>query len=188
MLIRSYCKLLFRCPTSSWFAVQQQAGKAAVSGGSLATEMLVSSVPGLLQDPSESKHHQARSPGYHAWGMSLLSAVQDTAAPQTQKCSSASAFHMQDRQEAIIKAAVSIRTGEKKHEMENFSTFSIFCSQPLQVLLLDLAYSAAKSFRLFSALPPPSWSPPFPVAQSKYRVRLYYTFSYPLSQTVSSLH
>lgn len=85
---------------------------------------------------------------------------------------------MQDRQEAITKATVSIKTGEKKHEMENFSTFSIFCSQPLQVLLLDLAYSAAKSFRLFSALPPPSCSPPFPGEQSKYRVRLYYTFSY----------
>lgn len=95
-----------------------------------------------------------------------------TAAPQTQKCSSASAFHMQDRQEAIIKATVWIKTGERKDEMENFFTFSIFCSQPLQVLLLDLAYSAAKSFRLFSALPPPSCSPPFPGEQSKYRVQL----------------
>lgn len=103
--------------------------------------------------------------------MPLLSAVQDTAAPQTEKCSSASAFHMQDIQTAIIKATVWIKTGERKDEMENFFTFSIFCSQPLQVLLLDLAYSAAKSFRLFSALPPPSCSPPFPGEQSNYRVQ-----------------
>lgn len=152
--------------------MQQQAGKAAVSGGSLATEMLVSSIPSLLWDPSERRDLQAWSPGYHAWGMPLLSAVQDTAAAQTQKCSSASAFHMQDRQETTIKATVWIKTAERKDEMENFFTFSIFCSQPLQVLLLDLAYSAAKSFRLFSALPPPSCSPPFPGEQSKYRIQL----------------
>ncbi len=43
-------------------------------------------------------------------------------------------------------------------------TFSIFCSHPLQVLLLDLAYSTAKSFSVFSPLAAPFCSP-FPAKQ-----------------------
>lgn len=44
------------------------------------------------------------------------------------------------------------------------NTFSIFWSHPLQVLLLDLAYSTAKSFSDFSPLAAP-FCPPLPVKQ-----------------------
>lgn len=84
--------------------------------------------------------------------------------------------------------------GEKKLRTKENLTFSIFCSQPLQVLLLDFAYSAAKSFRLFSALPPPSWSPPFPGEQRQTQssasnvILPHFYKKSPLCQIVSSLH
>lgn len=108
-----------------------------------------------------------------------------------------SALHMQNRQEAIKKATAGIGTGgrkDKKRRTKENLTFSIFCSQPLQVLLLDFAYSAAKSFRLFSALPPPSWSPPFPGEQRETQssasnvILPHFYKKSPLCQIVSSLH
>lgn len=176
-------------------AVLPQAGKAAVSGGSLATETLASGIPACskIQVKESISRSEAQATMPEGCLYCQLSSMQlplrrgNAALQVLSKCRTGRKQLWKSLFELEL---VGERTRDGWRARKNLFTFSIFCSQPLQVLLLDLAYSAAKSFRLFSALPPPSCSPPFPEEQSEYWVALkgIPLLSYSQFQIVSSLN